>query len=320
MRGSRSAKLKSPEPTRRARRLALYIADAKLLAELPTTTRRQRALVLDAYPFDDQLLRLSRLYRASRHMYLRSGGRHTPSLYSTSRSLSRNDLFANDLEYAPARAEVMWFKDHFHELAPADAEAEAEALIRFNDISLFHEQNHRLIWNLLPPAPSDKAHLCRYLNFAESLAITLDVALADEAGELSTPLQRMNLLYRRESENRWRERSRAEYRRYLVSVTYATYCMLELVAADDLDKALDYVFPGQRRINRDAVACSLTLHEPFAMGTNPRWQARHWESAAAQLARLHAKSTARPLHLPADPLDVGAELRHVKHILARFGL
>ena len=60
--------------------------------------------------------------------------------------------------------------------------------LRTYSTSLFHEQNHRILWKLLPPAPVEKNALRRYLNFAESLVITLDMALGDELGAKLAPL------------------------------------------------------------------------------------------------------------------------------------
>ncbi len=148
--------------------------DIKTVSAVPVQKSFQK-LVLSEYPFDHQLLSLSSIYRSSRQNYLKLGGRFEPRVCSTMRSLSTQDLFKNEIDYTPSLSELLWFKDYGHKVS--DAEKTLESLNRFTEISIFHEQNHRILWQLLPPAPEDEASICRYLNFAESLVVTLDIAL-----------------------------------------------------------------------------------------------------------------------------------------------
>ncbi len=301
---------------KRASTARRFVADLEILSRLPRSACHS-ALVVEEYPFDHELLTLSRLYRTSRKAYLALGGAYVPRLACAARSLA-GDLFENEIYYPPAHSEVMWFKDHHRELAEGEAEAEAAALLRFNEISVFHEQNHRVVWTLLPPAPTRERELRRYLNFAESLVVTLDAALADEAGTLSGAFQRMSLLYRRAADNRWHARSRAKYRSYLLAVFCATYCVLELVENADVAKAVDYLLPGQPKINRDATRFSLELSERFALVTSQQWQRRNWRTARTKLKRL--RDDAPALRLAADPLDLGPELGVVGHVLEHYNL
>jgi hypothetical protein len=224
------------------------------------------------------------------------------------RALSAQDLFKDEIDFTPSFSEMVWFKDHVHEVA--DPEHEIEALSRFNEISLFHEQNHRVIWRLLPPAPHEERDVCRYLNFAESLVVTLDLALGDQLGKKHSPVfESMKVIYRSGGEDKWFKESKAIYRKYLLSLVCATYYTLEMINYDDILKAVDYVFPGQKKMNKDAVKRSLEISELFTRVTNPLWQERYWDKAQGKLAKLHAKmkSQEEALYLPEDPLDLEGE-------------
>jgi hypothetical protein len=295
-----------------------YLEDVRLLSSLPAS-KRNRAIVLDEYPFDVQLLTMSRLYRESRKAYLTLGGTFSKKLSSTMRSLSAQDLFKNEIEYSPSFTEMLWFKDNFDDCV--DPEAELQALIRFSDISLFHEQNHRVLWQLLPPPPTAQRDFLRYLNFAESLVVMLDAALGDELGKKQSPVfERMKVIYRDGGEDRWFAESKEKYRKYLLSFLTATYYSLELIHADDIFGAINYVFPGQKKLNRDAVRRSFGLNELFVVVTNPTWQERQWKSARSKLKKIHAKSDEDPLYLPEDPLDIEEVLYVARDVFDFFGL
>ncbi len=303
-------------PVKMSKRVRRFLDDAHTLAALPVA-KKYRPLVVDEYSFDAQLLTMSRLYRASRQFYRDLGGRFAARISCEARSLD-GGLFAEEIEFAPAETELLWFKDHHGQVH--DLEAEVSGLLRFNEISLFHEQNHRVIWLLLPPAPDTQVDLKRYLNFAESLVVALDIALAEATGALAVPFQRMNLLYRRPGKNTWHRRPKAEYRRYLTAVAYATYCFLGLVENKDVIKAVDYALPNQKEINRDAVRCSLGLSERFALVTNPTWQNSFGEFALSRLEVIQAKSKEPKLVLPADPLDFEAEFSLAQRVFKHYGL
>ena len=302
---------------KRSKRVKTFLEDTRTLATLPVD-RRHIALALEEYCFDAQLLTLSRLYRTSRKSYRDLGGRFASRISSGARSLDQG-LFDDSIDYSPAESEVLWLKDNIDSLAEPDAEV--DALLRFNDSSLFHEQNHRILWRLLPPAPREEQSVKRYLNFAESLVVALDIALAEEVGRsLSLPLQRVGLLYRQPGKNRWQAKSKAEYRQYLLAIVFATYCFLTLIENDDVVKAVNYVLPNQKQINKDAVACSLGLSEKFALVTSPNWQRKYWQHAGLKLSELQRESTEKPLVLPDDLLDLDAELFLARRVLKHYGL
>jgi hypothetical protein len=295
-----------------------FLKDVELLCALPNS-RKYGKLFLEEYPFDKQLLNVSRLYRESRKLYLSLGGTYVQRVSSTMRSLSAQDLFKDEIDFTPSFSELLWFKDHVHEVA--DPEAEIEALSRFNEISLFHEQNHRVLWRLLPPAPTEERDLCRYLNFAESLVVTLDLALGDElGGKLSPVFERLKVIYRSGGEDNWLEESKEVYRNYLLSLLCSTYYLLELINPEDILKAVDYVFPGQKKMNKQAFLRALDLSELFTRITNPQWQERYWQQAQKKLEKMHIKSQEQPLYLPEDPLDLEEEFVIARRVFDYYGL
>lgn len=295
-----------------------FLKDVKTLADLPTSKKFGK-LLLPEYPFDGQLLAASRLYRESRKLYLSVGGVFAPKVCSTMRSLSAQDLFKDEIQYTPSASELMWFKDYSHEIS--DPEDEIFSLSRFNEISLYHEQNHRVVWRLLPPAPTEERDLGRYLNFAESLVVALDLALGDElGGKLSPIFERLKVIYRPGGKDKWFKSSRQEYRQYLLAVLCSTYYVLELVNTEDVLKAVDYVLPGQKKMNREAVKRGLELSELFSRVTNPLWQERYWKDARTKLKKMHAGAVEEPLYLPEDPLDLEEEFVLAHRLFDYFGL
>lgn len=295
-----------------------FLKDLNAIAELPTSAK-YHALTLAEYPFDAQLVAKSHLYRQSRKMYLSLGGRFSPRVCSTMRALSAQDLFKDEIDYTPSFSELTWFQKQGHLVS--DANEELESLMRFNEISVFHEQNHRIIWRLLPRAPSEKRDLARYLNFAESLVVMLDLALGDELGaKLSTALERMKLIYRPGGQDQWHKKSKKVYRDYLKAAMCTTYYALEILHNDDILKAVDYVLPGQKQINKVAVRRGLQLSELFTRVTNPQWQELYWKSARAKLGKIQSESEESALYLPVDPLDLNEEFMIVDRVLDVYGL
>lgn len=295
-----------------------YTKDLETLISLPTS-KKYHLICVEQFPFDFQLLSLSRLYRNSRKHYLRQGGRFLPKVSSMMRSLSAQDLFKDEIDYTPSLTEMLWFKDHVAEVS--DPSAQVRALKQFNNNSLFHEQNHRVIWWLLPPAPKERAAFRRYLNFAESLVVTLDLALGDEIGKKLSPIfERMNTIYRPAGNDNWSSKSKNVYRNYLLALLYTTYCALELIDHNDVLRAVDYVFPGQKLMNKHAVIRGLELSELFTLNTNPQWQNMHWQDAQVKLTKLHQNRTDEAFNIAEDPLDLNIEFAMARSIFDFFGL
>ncbi len=295
-----------------------FLNKAKRLYALPVSNKINK-WVLYEFPFDAQLLTMSSLYLSSRKDYLELGGRFHPRVCSTMRSLSAQDLFADDIEYSPSQSEMQWFVQNAHDVA--DPEKEIESLARFSEISVFHEQNHRIIWRLLPPAPKGQHDLRRYLNFAESLVVLLDLALGDELGvKYSTLFEEMKIIYRTGGRGPWVKPGHKQNRSYYQALFLATYYLLEMMNPEDILPALNYVFPGQKAINHAVTERSLELSELFTRITNPQWQERYWKIAQKKLARMHAGSEEDELYLPEDPLDFRDDLYLVNRVLDHFGI
>ncbi len=297
-----------------SKQIKQYLDDVVKISSLKKSSL-YKELQTEELLFDLQMLTNSKLYRTSRSRYLAIGGKFKPRLCSTLRSLSSDDIFKNEIEYAPAESEVLWFSKNPQ--FGMDATDEMKALQRFTDVSIFDEQNHRVIWHLLPSAPADRIAFRRFLNFAESLVVTLDAALGDEiGGDTSERMFRLNLLYRPAGE--LGSESVQTYRRYLVSLFYATYMLLEWVDKRDILKAVNYVFPDQTQVNRDAVKRAFELSGAFTDVTNPQWQSLYWRKAARNLQNLNKGKRKTRLRLAEDPLDLGAEFALVHAILDYF--
>lgn len=298
--------------------LKAFIKDLKHLHSLPVS-KKYSSLQLMEYPFDGQLLHASSLYRHSRKVYLSLEGKFSAKMCSTMRSLSAQDLFRDEIEYSPVASELLWFMEYSHEVA--DPEFGMDALMRFNEISLFHEQNHRILWRLLPPPPREERDFCRYLNFAESLVVALDLALGDQLGKTeSATFERLKIIYRPGGLDRWFNQSKQEYRQYLLALVVSTYYLLEWMNPEDILKAVDYVLPGQKKMNSQAVRRGLELSELFTRVTNPEWQKRYSKTASTKLAKMHKGNKEEPLYMPEDPLDLEAELFFAHRVFDAFNL
>lgn len=295
-----------------------FLKDSQLLLSMPIN-KRYSHYVLDEYPFDAELLSVSRLYRESRKNYLALGGSYSPRVCSTMRALSSHDLFKDEIEFTPLLSELQWFTRHHQEIA--DPNSIMKAISCFGEISLFHEQNHRILWRLLPPAPDEQRDVCRYLNFAESLVVTLDLALGDEVGpQLSPVFERFKSLYRPSGNPKWASQSKKEYRQYLHILLYVTYLVLELIEPEDIPKAVNYMFPATKAMNKAAVKRGMELSEMFTLITNRQWQMRQWKTAQLKLESFHKNSIEDMLYLAEDPLDFEEEFIIADRVFDHFGL
>jgi hypothetical protein len=168
--------------------------------------------------------------------------------------------------------------------------------------SLFHEQNHRSLWNILPPPPRDPQGIRRYLNFAESLVISTDMALGDELGpKLARSLYLTGTIYDPGTDIRALGLNRREYRNYLQAATHATYLNLEHYDPEQIGRGIAALFPNLGKLSERASKRSGNLDRSFVWKTNPAWQRKHRDKVAQVLASKRKGEP--PLVLPDDPMD-----------------
>jgi hypothetical protein len=246
-------------------------------------------------PFDDLLLSMSPLYRKSRQLYLDSKGVFRSLLVSSPRTLSSPTLLEPLIQYSPLETEMIWSATD-----PAQRQNASHLLtLRTYMGSLFHEQNHRTLWKILPPPPSDASGIRKYLNFAESLVIAADQALGDELGpQLARKFYLTGTIYDPGSNIRALGLSRREYRNYLQAATHATYLNLEFYDPEQIGKGIAALFPSLGKLSERAAQRSGNLDRAFVWKTNPAWQSKH----RAKVARV-LSSPQEKLVLPDDPMD-----------------
>lgn len=224
-------------------------------------------------PFDNELLRLSKLYRRSRELYVKGGGQFRPTLVSPGRALTSAMLLENVIEYTPMASELEWaLTDKLERKNPR----RVDELKRYSS-SLFHEQNHRILWRALPPAPSSRGALRRYMNFAESLVIVTDMALSDELGfKRASKLFRFGVIYDPGTDVKRAARSLRAYRNYLQACLHATYLHLELFDDQLIEQVIAALYPnaGAKLLAR-ALVRAANLNKGFIARTNQVWQQRH---------------------------------------------
>ena len=275
---------------------------AKASVQIP-----KQSLMLSEQPFDSHLLALSPLYRKSRKLFRKIGGTFKATLVSSPRSLSSAALLSSSIEYSPLERELIWAATD-----PFESRNSAHLLsVRTFTSSLFHEQNHRILWQLLPGIPTSSAAISRYLNFAESLVITMDMALGDEIGpELSRVFHLSGVTYDMGT-NVLREikhggaltprgiSTRRIYRNYLQAALHATYLNLELYESRDIPRVISALFPGLGELADRAARRSGNLDRQFISRTNLIWQQKNIK----EVRRVLSRRTAPPLQLPDSAVD-----------------
>src|SRR5262249_23611656 len=145
--------------------------------------------------------------------------------------------------------------------------------IRNYTSSLFHEQNHRLLWNFLPPPPSYREGILRYLNLTEALVIAMDMALGDELGsKLARVFYLSVAIYDPGTEFRFQKNvSKSQYRDYLKVAFYSTYLILQGEDPGVVLKTIEALFP-KLDLAKNAISRANQLDASFIEVTNPNWQ------------------------------------------------
>ncbi len=286
----------------------------RLLAESQDSLAKD-ALSLLEQPFDLHLLNCSSLYRRSRQIYLKQGGTFVPTLVSSPRTLSSAILLEQQIEYSPLERELIWSATNPIQSKNLDH----LLLLRTYCSSLFHEQNHRILWKFLPSCPpeGDLESLRRFLNFAESLVITLDMALADGLGlELGLLFYLTGVIYDPGS-TIWLELSKKrDYRNYLQAAMYSTYLHLEFYSEDQILKIISALFPCLSRFAQRAAIRSMRLDPLFVQNTNLSWQKRNRNEIVRKLFRPGQPA----LVLPPDPMTYHQHYLIAEKWFERMGL
>ena len=261
---------------------------------------KKHALALQGQPFDSHLLRQSPLYLKSRRLFLKQGGKFEAAVLTSPRTLSSSALLRGKIQYSPLEDELVWVAtDPIEKKSPARREKHLLELITYST-SLFHEQNHRIIWKLLPPPPSAAASLRRYLNLAESLVITLDMALGDELGPKSARgFYLSGVTYDPGTTVKQEIKDARAYRNYLQATMHATYLHLELYNRDNIRVGIEKMFPNLGAFANRASHRSGNLDELFINLTNPDWQVRNRRAVLKDLGQKGKK----PLILSEDPSE-----------------
>ena len=280
-----------------------------LLSSLPSSS-----LSLPGQPLDLALLHLSPLYERSRQSYLNEGGTYFPSLISSPRTLGSAALLENQIEYSPIEHEYLWAAQDPHHL-----KEQPQFLygLRLYISNVFHEQNHRILWSFLPRPPEDAQARRRYLNFIESLVITLDMALGDELGEpLARLLHECGVVYDPGTSIKESLAHARAYRNYLQATQYATYLYLEHFEAQEIEWIMKQLHAPLGDTLSRAILRALRLDSEFVYRTNPLWQAKH-----SQRVFEHFQTQAREsLELSDDPLNHCTQYLWTERWLERMGL
>ena len=290
---------------------------AQVTPKLYGTKSRRLKHVLLQQPFDAHLLELSSLYHRSREAFLKQDGKFLPTLVTSPRSLSSPVLLENLVEYSPLERELIW---------SATDPIERKKLSHLFDVrtfssSLFHEQNHRTLWRLLPPAPEKFRDLSRYLNFTESLVIALDMALGDELGPKLAPLfYSCGVTYNPGSSTLSEIPKGASgkriYRTYLQAAVHAIYLNLELYEPEEIPVLIKTLFPVLGSLAERAAQRAGMIDRAFIHQTNLFWQERNWKKVRQKLG----DKKGRALLLSPDPLDQREPYLVGEKVFEFFGL
>jgi len=259
--------------------------------------KKPHALTLPEQPFDSYYLKLSPLYRKSREVFYQTDGVFKPELLTAPRSLGSDSLLDECVSYSPIESEMLWSAS-----GPVQSK-KPEHLFQLATFttSIFHEQNHRILWKMLPkPKDRSKEGLRRYLNFVEGLVVSLDAALGDELGEKNANLgYSAGSLY--DPGSRVRFRNQRERLNYYHAYLRTTYFALE---GYHRDRVIESMFKLHPELSGDlmdhATQRALRLDTLFIELTNPVWQEKNYKTVAK---RLTPTKKERTLEIQADPVQ-----------------
>ena len=253
---------------------------------------------------DRHLLWISPLYRRSRQLFLQTSGNFVPSYLSLVRALTSPTLIDPNIHYTPYQDELVWVTSRGSFLKAFDPlflKTMKETIT-----PIYHEQNHRILWNILPPPGPDYRTFKRYLHFAESIAVALDAACSNELGRpLGQIFNLCGVLANFGDPTAFQTMNRPTYRRYLKAHAYSNYLYMELYQPRQVIEFIcrhfrDDLGPLALHAAEDAIG---GLNIDFVRVTCPSWENQHLRYAHKQL-RKRAEAEASTLTMPADFRDL----------------
>ena len=241
---------------------------------------KQHPLEVNNQIFDRFMLYSYPLYLKSRQLALGFDCEFQHIHSDISFQLIENTLLTNRIQIVPLENECRWtafdpqFKNSLHILH-----------VLYNISSVFHEQNHRVLWSLLPKcAPGGRA-LKNYLNFAESLTMTLDYALAHTIQpKMAWFLQLTGVSYRG-AQFRKHSKDKKNYPTFLVSFCIGQLMYFDFCKKREVKKFLYEKFQVKNEIISDAVDMAFTIESEFNTETNRQWQIKYKKDCEKFLVR-----------------------------------
>ncbi len=278
--------------------------------------KKPHALALPGQPLDTLLLKKSPLFLKSRELFQEAGGVHQASFVSTPRTLGSSALLGKEVEYSALARELDWLSQ-----PSMDKKAALERFLelRTSVTSLHHEQNHRVLWKVLPPCPSGREARRRWLNFSESLVVMLDMALGDELGpKLAPALYQVGVVY--DPGTLWRKEARSPrlYRNLLHAACQATYWALEGYPEAEIRQSLPRLFAIPLKWAERAAERALKLDRHFIEKTNPLWQAKNGKVVTHKLGEKRGGMPA--LVLSEDPTQTHVHYLWAERVLDHWGI
>jgi hypothetical protein len=252
---------------------------------------------------DRHLLWISPIYHRSRQLYLQTGGRFVPNYMSKVRALTSPTLIDPDIHYTPYQDELVWVTSSSTFLRAFDPLMLKN--MKETITPVFHEQNHRVLWKILPPPGPNFRAFIRYLHFAESIAVALDASCSNELGHpLGQIFNLCGVLANFGDRIIFQTlKDRPTYRRYLVAHAYSNYLNMELYQPQQV---IDHICRHFRDLGSFALHAAEDaiggLDVDFVRVTCPSWENQHLGFAFKQM-RKRAKNSDATLTLPADPGD-----------------
>jgi hypothetical protein len=270
--------------------------------------------------FDRHLLRISPLYRRSRRLFRETGGKFVPDYMSKVRMLTSPTLIDPDIHYTPYADEIVWVtssKTFVKAFDPLVLKAMKESIT-----AIYHEQNHRILWHLLPPPGPRRKAFKRYLHFAESIVVALDTACSNELGRsLGLVFNQCGVLVTIGNRTVFEQvPSAAAYRRYLVAHAFSNYLNLELYVPRQVITFVAGQFSDLGQLATHAAEDAIgSLDVDFIRTTCPSWEGQH-SDVALQKLRARALDGVPTLTMPEDPSDKALFEHVANRIFALYGI